>query len=110
MKKIILSSEAIQDIISMYKSGVPIKDITRKHKIKNPNFLYKLLKEHDVIFSPRGGHNEIISKIDIEKVKELYNSGMTQAQLAKEFKVVSSTICNLMKLHNIPTRKRGEKA
>lgn len=109
MKKIIISPEAKEDIISMYSSGAKIKDITRKHKIKDP-ILYKLLKEYNVTCHPKGGHNEVMSKIDVEKLKELYNSGMTQAQLAKEFNVVSSTICNLMKLHNIPIRKRGKKA
>lgn len=101
MKKIIISTEAKEDIISMYSSGAKIKDITRKHKINDQQF-YKLLKEYQITYRLK---NEVMSKIDIEKLRELYNSGITQTQLAKELNVANSTICNLMKLHKIPVRK-----
>ena len=108
MKKVILSPEVIEDMISMYNLGIRVSDITRKHKLSDIRF-YRILKEYKVAHRPRGIYNEVMSKIDIDKLRDLYNSGMTQDEVAAEFNVVRSTISKCMTLHNIPIRKREKK-
>jgi DNA invertase Pin-like site-specific DNA recombinase len=108
MKKSILSPEVIKDIISMYNSGVKVCDITRKYKISDLRF-YGILKEYKVPSRVKKIPNEVMSKIDVDKLEDLYNSGMTQNELAKEFNVVRSTISKFMTLHNIPVRKKPKK-
>ncbi len=108
MKKVILSPEVIEDIISMYNSGAKVSEIIRKHKLSDIRF-YRILREYKVVHRPRGIYNEVMSKIDVNKLKDLYNSGMTQDEVAAEFNVVRSTISKCMTLHNIPVRKREKK-
>ena len=46
----------------------------------------------------------LASKLDPEKIKEMYLSGMTQAQIAEQFGVTTQTISVNLKKLNVPTK------
>jgi len=45
--------------------------------------------------------------LDVNKIKTLYESGLTQQDLVKKFKITLPTLRKFMKKNNIQTRRKG---
>ncbi len=51
--------------------------------------------------------NDKISRIDLQKVQELYAQGLNMRRVGEAFGVSAAAIHHLLRRHNIPVRKKG---
>jgi DNA invertase Pin-like site-specific DNA recombinase len=97
-----LNDQKIEEIILLYNSGVPPKEIGEKFGIMN-NSVTRILRKKGI---DRNQAADCIRE-DAEKVKYIikqYTDGVSSEIIAKELGINGSTVCRILKKNNIIIR------
>jgi tRNA1(Val) A37 N6-methylase TrmN6 len=102
MKK--LPQETIQEVISLYQSGISPKEIGEKLGIYN-NSVTRLLRKHGV---ERTQAAPRVSPEHTQYIIQKYQENVSSEILAKELNINSSTVLRILKRNNIAIRSDSE--
>lgn len=79
------------NIVKLYTTGMPIADIASKLGIRY-EFAYQVSKRHALAVGKPFSTNRVQGDTKADKIRELYDKGMTIAQIAKELKTHNSYV------------------
>jgi tRNA1(Val) A37 N6-methylase TrmN6 len=99
-----LPQETIQEVISLYQSGVPPKEIGEKLGVYN-NSVTRLLRKHGV---ERTQAAPRVSPEQTQYIIQKYQDGVSSEILAKELSIHSTTVLRILKRNNIDIRSDSE--
>lgn len=95
-----LSNQNIQEIISLYQSGMSPKDIGEKFGIYN-NSVTRILRKKGI------ERNQAAEKVNEENVKyiiEQYKNGKSTIELSKELNIADSTVSRILNRNKVDIR------
>lgn len=106
----------LSELIKLYNEDKWSVNRIAKHFSKSPSFITKRLIENKIQLRDRKDNIEKPMKKDRPEIWEakneiisLYEKGYTTLEIGKQFKTSNHTINKLLRLNNIPLRKRGAK-
>lgn len=106
----------LSELIKLYNEDKWSVNRIAEHFNKSPSFITKRLLENKVQIRNRRDNIEKPMKKDRPEVWNakteiisLYEKGYTTLEIGKQFKISNHTINKILKLNNIPLRKRGAK-
>lgn len=105
MHKIILSKEQENQIIQMYNSFIPVKDIVKDIGC-NKQIIYKVLKNNNVDLH---GERRVLTTDQQKDVINKYQDGLTQQEIADFYNINRWTVKNILQEHHIKLNYRGDK-
>ena len=101
MKK--LTNEQISDIIALYQNGMPPKEIGEKFSIFN-NSVTRILRKKGI----ERNQLERVDENEAQYIIEQYVDGKSSPIIADELGICDSTVCRVLKRHNIAIRPAEE--
>jgi len=94
----------IDNIKNLIDSGFTQNEIGNIYNVDQSS-IFNFIKRHNIKYKKRSCTGDtVMNEDDIETVKEMYESGMTQREIADEFDVCGDTIHRFMKNYGLKTR------
>ncbi len=83
----------IEEVAEDYKSGMSIKEIRKKHNIKDSKYIYKILKKQDVeVENRKTGPVKCFTEEEVDELERRISKGEKAMHLAYEKDVHLDTI------------------
>lgn len=98
-------SEQEQQVIELYKKGIPISQLQKEFSFKN-YVIKKILKKNNIEVRSPGYYSKKVTEKEEKEIVKLYNEGLTKIGVAKHFKLSTTAIDRVLKENNIESRKR----
>ena len=98
-------SEQEQQVIELYKKGIPISQLQNKFTFKG-SIIRKILKKNNIEVRSPGYYSKKVTEKEEKEIVKLYNEGLTKIGVAKHFKLSTTAIDRVLKENNIESRKR----
>jgi len=90
-----------QGVAERYKNGARLTDLAKEYGISRVGMYYRLKEEGITDF------RDDRKKINVADAIDMYNQGMTMANIAKHFNCDISAISVTFKRHNVATRNKA---
>lgn len=101
-----ISEEQELEIIDLFlNTKMSLVDIAKQYNRKSKDFIYRILKKHNIDTNRRHVANKLLER-EIQEIIEMYQTkNISCAKIAEQYNVTESTIARVLKNHNIARRK-----
>ena len=93
-----------QQVLSMYENGSTPQEIQKEMGYKNISNVYGILNVAGI----KTGRKYSIDHIDHGQVVSMKQSGMNNAEIARELKISTTSVCNILARNGIVSKKIEE--
>lgn len=96
-----IDQEIKQEVIILYQQGLSSYQIGEKFNI-GASSVRRILQQNNIVCRPEGA-NPVPENI-AKQIVDLYQQNISSEKIAKQFDINGSTVCRILKRHNIPIR------
>ncbi len=86
-----------EDIVRMYREGVPIREIKEKLGLSSTEAIYRVVRKLGILRRRKSSHKKLSPEVE-EEIRRRYREGESIYRLAKEYGLSTSRVYYIVKV------------